>query len=407
MRIGWLLGALLFTACDEPFEPFVTSGPELSVYGLLDASADTQWIRVTGVRQSVITAPEPPGAAVTLQRVGTTEMIEFRDSVFSYESTNLESSAGLHARNFWTDEPLIPGATYRLQVTRADAAPATAMVTIPEDADTVVVGVLRQGLGDYVRMVGVSHLATLDVLPGLTGCPSYQGGALSTHPDEDEEIVTSIVRHLVCLGTGRQPDTIRAWEIQMVFSGAAWPFDPNWTETEALIPGLASNVDGGLGFVGGVHRRTVPYELCVIIGADESDACELTYTHEPSTTIEGTVTEWTLGGLGQCLHGPQFGATVFLWETDRPDVDRVATVRDVRYQATISLREPDGVRVRSGLTDAAGSYWISALTPGLKYAIAVVDGHPWDHPPPDTVMVEAGQTLTWDIDLPGAPRCRV
>ena len=403
MRIGWLLGALLFTACDEPFEPFVTGGPELSVYGLLDASADTQWIRVTGVRQSVVTAPEPPGAAVTLQRVGTSDVIEFRDSVFTYESTNTESSADLHARNFWTDEPLIPGATYRLQVTRAEASPATAMATIPKDADTVVVGVGR-GLGDYVRIPGVSHLATVDVLPGLPGCPSFQRGALSAPPDGDEEVVAPIDRRLVCPGA----DTIRAWDIQMVFSGAAWPFDPDWTEVTGLIPGLASNVDGGLGFVGGVHRpRTIPYELCVIIGADESDACELTYTHEPSTTIEGTVTEWTLGGLGQCLHGPQFGATVFLWETDRPDVDRVATVRDVRYQATISLREPDGVRVRSGLTDAAGSYWISALTPGLKYAIAVVDGHPWDHPPPDTVMVEAGQTLTWDIDLPGAPRCRV
>jgi hypothetical protein len=338
-------------------------------------------------------------------------VIEFRDSAFVYESTNLESGA-LHARNFWTDEPLIPGATYRLQVTRADAAPATAMVTIPEDADTVVVGV-GQGLGDYVRMVGVSHLATLDVLPGLPGCPSYQRGALSTDPDDDEEIVTSIVRHLACPGPGPAPDTIRAWELQMVFSGAAWPFDPNWTETEALIPGVASNVDGGLGFVGGVLRpTTVPYELCVIIGADESDVCELTYTHEPSTTIEGKISEWVelpdpppFPSLDPCELIQRFGATVFLWETDRPDVDRVVTVGDVRHKVTISLREPDGVRVRSALTDADGSYRISALTPGLNYALAVADGHV-DHPPPDTVMVEAGQTLAWDVELPGPPRCQ-
>jgi hypothetical protein len=345
----------------------------------------------------VVTVPEPPGAAVTLQRVGTTEVIEFRDSVFVYESTNLESGA-LHARNFWTDEPLIPGATYRLEATRADAAPATAMVTIPEDADTVVVGVLSQGLGDYVRMVGVSHLATLDVLPGLTGCPSYQRGALSTHPDEDEEIVTSIVRHLVCLGTERDPVTILAWEIQMVFSGAAWPFDPNWTEGTSLIPGLASNVDGGLGFVGGVNRRTVPFELCEIIGADESDACELTYTREPSTTIEGKISEW-VDTMDICQRLPLPGATVFLWETDRPDVHRVVTVRDIHGKAAISLREPDGVRVRMAFTDVDGSYRISALTPGLNHALAVRGGRTYR--PPDTVMIEAGQTLAWDVELPG------
>ena len=396
MRIEWLLGALLFTACDEPFEPVVTDGPGLSVYGLLDASADTQWIRVTSVRPFAITEPDPPGAAVTLQRVGTSEVIEFRDSLFVYESTNPGSSAELYARNFWTDEPLIPGATYRLEVTRADTA--TAMVTIPEDADTVVVGV-AQGLGDYVRMVGVSHLATLDVLPGLPGCPSYQRGALSTDPGEDVEIVTSVVRHLACPGRGEHPDTIRAWTIQMVFSGAAWPFDPDWSETEALIPGLASNVDGGLGFVGGVNRRTVPYELCEIIGSNGSDACELTYTDEPST-IEGKISEW-VDTLGICRRLPLPGATVFMWETDRPDVDRFVTVRDIfRGRVSISLREPDGVRVRMAFTGADGSYRISALTPGLNYALAVRDGRPVGLPI-YSVMVEAGQTLVRDVVLPG------
>ncbi|TVQ04901.1 MAG: hypothetical protein EA359_04900 [Balneolaceae bacterium] len=38
----------LFIACDEPFQPLLeNNSAPFSIYGYLDATADTQWVRVT------------------------------------------------------------------------------------------------------------------------------------------------------------------------------------------------------------------------------------------------------------------------------------------------------------------------------------------------------------------------
>jgi len=43
------------SGCEDTFEPYKSSDRHFSIFGYLNAAADTQWIRVAPIRQSVFT----------------------------------------------------------------------------------------------------------------------------------------------------------------------------------------------------------------------------------------------------------------------------------------------------------------------------------------------------------------
>ena len=397
---------LVLAGCEEePFEPIEGNELVFSVYGFLDASADTQWVRVTSVRHSLLGSPDPP-ATVTLEHLGTGEVTPLRDSLFVYSSLT-DVDGELYARNFWTDVPMEPGATYRLTATRSDGVSATTTALIPQDADTIVVGTVQGTpvfsgdnvqFGDYVRTVGAEYLAFLDVVPTLPSCPvpgsTHQGGGLDPVADENGDIVIPVFRIPRCAQPAEAP--IRRWQIVLAITGAAWPWDPGWTGETTFLPDATSGVERGVGFLGGVLTRTVPYETCYIIGATFGDYCELAYTGR-TTAVEGVVREQVQAQNG-CTSVPSGGATVFLWENDGPDVTRSVQVGDI-HGASIFLRRPDGVKVRTAYTRPDGSFRIDALAPGVEYGVAVsVRGVV--HHETDGLAVESDQTSARDIEVP-------
>src|SRR5512138_1500022 len=76
--------ASLPAACADSFSPIAPSELRYSVFGYLDASADTQWIRVMPIRPLVPTAPDSFAATVTLEHLNTGRVITLRDSLFTY-----------------------------------------------------------------------------------------------------------------------------------------------------------------------------------------------------------------------------------------------------------------------------------------------------------------------------------
>ena len=121
--------AVAAAACDESFEPTAPSEFAFSVWGYLDASADTQWIRVTPIRPLSTTSPGPLAAAVTLEHLGTGRIIQLEDSVFEFSSASdwVRTSEGvgvLYVHNFWTTETIEPGAAYRFSVRLEGEEPA-------------------------------------------------------------------------------------------------------------------------------------------------------------------------------------------------------------------------------------------------------------------------------------------
>ena len=150
-----LLACLGLQACDASFDPFQEPG-RMSVYGALDASADTQWMRITPVRHMLRTTPDPLETTVTLQRVGTGRTVELRDSIVAFTTIGgLYPEAMWYTHNYWTTEPIELGATYTVTVTGADRATATVTdLPIPKDYSVVVT------IGG-VRVVGIPYLGLL------------------------------------------------------------------------------------------------------------------------------------------------------------------------------------------------------------------------------------------------------
>lgn len=59
--------ALLLVACDQTFEPLGQNDSPFSMFSILNASADTQWVRVMPIRKSVFSEAAPIDATVTLE----------------------------------------------------------------------------------------------------------------------------------------------------------------------------------------------------------------------------------------------------------------------------------------------------------------------------------------------------
>src|SRR5688572_20013007 len=79
-----LLAPLLVAGCEKPFEPLATSGIVFSIYGQLEATRDTQWVRVMLMRESVETSPGPIDAVVTLEEIETGSKVVMSDSLTRY-----------------------------------------------------------------------------------------------------------------------------------------------------------------------------------------------------------------------------------------------------------------------------------------------------------------------------------
>lgn len=172
---GLVLGQALLSGCDQSVDPLTQSDRHFSIYGALDASADTQWIRVMPVRVGVLTDSGSIDAHVTLEEIGSGRTTVLKDSLFKYASPDPDRIEHLYAHNFWTTDPIAEGETYRLNVQRSDGVTASALATIPRTINGAVVSISQgQFTGvsarDYLTVYGVDELAFVQVFIILPTC---------------------------------------------------------------------------------------------------------------------------------------------------------------------------------------------------------------------------------------------
>jgi hypothetical protein len=89
-----LLCAFIFAAgCNQTFEPLQENNKYFfTLFGYLDASADTQWVRVGTVRQSIKELPNPIGIQVLLEDIESGQTDIMNDSVFT----------SINVLNYWS-----------------------------------------------------------------------------------------------------------------------------------------------------------------------------------------------------------------------------------------------------------------------------------------------------------------
>lgn len=384
--------ALLAAACDNAFEPIAEGEVHFSVFGYLDAAADTQWVRVMPIRPLSVTTPGAYGVDVTLQDVATGRRVALRDSLFRFSDYTHDQlgSEGLWVHDFWTTEPIEPGATYRFAALRPGQDPAEATVAVPEDY-AVEVWLLQHvtGAPDLLRVVGAPHV------PFLVGYTHFTDGCgagvdsvrYEADPDGQGTSTVAVPWRRLTPRVGCGSPKAGRQEIRVVASTAAWPagdaFSP-W----GLAPERVSNVSNAVGFLGGALTKVVPWEQCSYdtdIGP-APDYCVLRYD-DVSASVAGTVTET------RCADGPIAEVTVQLRELVAP---------------------PAVPRIREVTTDERGAFSIGALDPDVGWALRArakpvpifgqgeIDIYALHY---DTLGFAPGARARYDIGLPRLTPC--
>jgi len=401
------------SACDDAFEPFKTDSElHFSVFGYMDASADTQWIRVTPIRESVFTTPGALDATVTLEQMGSGATIVLRDSVFVFDISGPEGQAQSDVHNFWTDEPIEPDATYRLTVTASNGATTTAMVPIPKALPeaTAVERVISLGGGrgrggnptlgyqhlvrveaESLVMVRVIHELSDRVPVGSRGAfvdcslpPAAPRIYSIRQPLQQassnggfQELPVARTLNPALLGScviGKQEALVAA-------ATTAWPTGVDFSPSAPLTGDVPSTIEGGVGFVGGVVTRRFPLETCRPVPQELGTFCEMRYGPE-SVTVRGVVTDPTCNLLVE-------GAAIELREIHGPGSPTVS---------------------RTTRTDRLGRFELGALLAGIEYSLLITHPALWPPEDPytvvkvypdytDTLGFTPGETVVYDVPL--------
>jgi hypothetical protein len=353
--VAVVVASALAAGCEHPFEPFQEDEDALfSMFGYLDLNADTQWVRVMPVRTNLLLEPEPIDAVVTLEHVGSGQLATLNDSLFRFVDPRLEGVA--YAHNFWTTETLEPGATYRLRAARPDGAASTAFVVMPADPELTILqdrtygrsGIFAflQVRAEKVLFVEMLYAAVSLSIGGPATVPIREYWTFSTDVPGTHGIAmrvdTSAVRRKGFSAVGRQ-------EIRLVVGRSDWPYHPGLSDLAVTLPGAAlSNVENGLGFVGGVATWTIPFDRCVVIEArpDPEQSCATVFDAQ-SASIAGRVIRAPCG--------------------------------DPHPLASISLTERfagGGAVTRTWLTGWGGQFRFEGIEPGADLLLEVGFGNP-------------------------------
>jgi hypothetical protein len=223
------------------------------------------------------------------------------DTIFTFPSPNFASGAA-YAHNFWTDEPIEGGASYRLTARRSDGESATAIVKMPVGLQETPVGVgIRRQVpgfndtvyvdyevpaGDHLAIFGIAHLlpvphpcSPVSRLQDLTLVP-FPGtrpmGPVAYHSSHLLRIVE--LPFPACEGR-EPPETYVGWEFFIVHSGEQWPYSPG----DAIgYLGQGSNIQNGQGYLGGIITEKVPIPFC-LLSPGGPQYCELFFGPESAT----------------------------------------------------------------------------------------------------------------------------
>lgn len=253
---------LLLTGCDPAVDSFQENDLHYSLFGILNATADSQFVRVEPLRDGMLTrAPETLDAEVTLTNLSTNRTVTLRDSLFRY----LDQAT---AHNFYTTIPIDSGTTYRLQVKGPNGAKSYAETAVPSSGPglSVLTPVDRIGevhCGDLyhggpttvVVIRGVERIVSVRALYFQNVVSSVGHLADTVHTASGTVKVRIPYYKDLCKisGEGR----LRRIEVMVAAGTPEWPAFLRLDQETELLPDVASNVEGGVGFVGGIVTDTV------------------------------------------------------------------------------------------------------------------------------------------------------
>jgi hypothetical protein len=284
LRFVSLLAATVLIAaggCDSTaLDPFAEEGGAYSIFGYVNARADTQFVRVEALKNSALTGIAALDTVdVRLTHVGSGRTVPLRDSVFEYPG-------GRRAHNFYVTDAAMsiePQATYRLSVSgpRGPAARSPA-VTVPRAFPKPTVeteptfpdgppvefcpaeGVLDDrsvGLMS-LQIRGVERLAAVKTRFTFArgrndGVYTYAHLDAATHSDENPRHVDLPYGRDYCYATYAGAEVLQKMEVIVVAGHAEWPRFLRFNFEERMLASTVTNIEGGVGMFGAVLSDTL------------------------------------------------------------------------------------------------------------------------------------------------------
>ncbi|MEX2601182.1 MAG: hypothetical protein WD355_06005 [Balneolaceae bacterium] len=259
-----------------------------SIYGYLDASADTQWVRVMPVRADLILEPAPIDAIVTLEHVETGESTVMNDSLVAY-------AHGVYAWNFWTTMDLEPGEAYRLTAEDSDGNSSLAVVSLPPDFPTPTVNIERwRNLPTEAPLrttviidKSVETLADIQtVFQSLDGSEIYTFQYLDdnyrTSSGDIHIVIESLEEYEELLNYTTFPVSARNYlstpeirqQIFIAVGGSDYLDFSTIDEKIISLPEGVSNIENGIGYLAGIVSKTIPYQMCRVENTTQIITCD-------------------------------------------------------------------------------------------------------------------------------------
>jgi hypothetical protein len=378
------LGSATLAACDETFVPLQPLETELSIFGYLDASADTQWVRVTRIRPLATTTRTPLDGLVSAEHLGNGQVLEFRDSLIWYRTADV-GGEGVYLNNFWTAERVEPGSTYRFAVAREGKPTAEALIEIPPEFEIELA--LRQHNLDttFVILEGVRHLAFVDLITRLEDdCGPW------THRNRLREILSlGDVQRVV--QTAGEPIRSRPgcgaliiWgsEYRIVASGEEWPTGVDYLTGRLSVLDAPSNIRHAIGFLAGVLTRTIPSQSCALLSQPFGSML-------PNPPVRGEHCRVRFDESRAILRGVAIDAQC----PDRPPIQRMSVILEEIEPGPNGLRER-----RAASTNPIGEFAIHGIHPGTRYMLSLMMQDQYD-PHAVELEFEAGESRFLEIDM--------
>jgi hypothetical protein len=253
MRYAFFIMGMLLAACETSVDPFQESGNYFSLGGIVDASADTQFVRISPLRRSAV-PPTEIDAQVTSIDVLTGQEDVWQDSLFTLFPSG-------HAHNFWTTFDFEPGKIYRLTAQSPEGRESRARFALP---DAFPAPVVQQTITDPIPTIivyDVERLADLRILY----CGRSEAGVIHR---VDGPLIQEVSRFSggytvrvdpISLARRLGVGDILWMRIYAAAAGPDWPDFEDIDDETLAHPHTITNVENGVGFIGGVTSMLVDW----------------------------------------------------------------------------------------------------------------------------------------------------
>lgn len=253
------------TGCEQTFEPLQDNDRyAFSMYGTLDLHADTQWVRIMPVGETLLPEnPELKEAEVILTRELTGESSVMEDSLFRFSNT-------VFVWNYGSAESLNPNEAYTITAETPDGLQSKVTVTMPsvlpvpeveydtEFEDATVTGSSVEPLVSFEFRYHVQVNTDFGCTPETEIILSHLGDVYVDYQDGsyllDVENRTAIARELGVTGSNF---IINRRELVIIAASGDWPDLTDLNDEETRLPDAVSNVENGTGVVAGIAARYI------------------------------------------------------------------------------------------------------------------------------------------------------